>query len=97
RRIRCACMTARGLSLLRREPGISSDGNARLSALHRGDFSDVPALYYRCFLDPAAMAALGVKTPGTPASSSHGAIAIRSGDATPFSAFRFRLSRRLPS
>jgi len=31
-------MTARGLSLSRREPGISSDGNARLSALRRGDF-----------------------------------------------------------
>src|SRR5262249_45792121 len=33
-----ACMTARGLSLSRGEPVISRDGNARPSALHRGDF-----------------------------------------------------------
>ena len=56
-------------------------------------FSDVPALYYRCSLDPAAMAALGGHTPGTPASSSqtNGAVASRAGDATPCSALQDRL------
>ena len=34
---------------------------------------------------------LVVKTPGTPASSSHGAVAIRVGDATPYSALQDRL------
>jgi hypothetical protein len=59
-------------------------------------FSDVPALYYRCSLDPAAMAALGGQDSRDAGLPSVGAVANRSGDATPCSAFPVRLSRRLP-
>ena len=53
-----ACMTARGLSLSRREP---SAGATRRRASRRSTvtfFGPGPALYYRCSLDQAAMAAL---------------------------------------
>jgi hypothetical protein len=53
-----ACMTARGLSLSRREPGA---GATRRRASRRSTvtfFGPGPALYDRCSLDQAAMAAL---------------------------------------
>src|SRR5262249_33732315 len=86
-----ACMTARGLSLSRREPGA---GATRRHASRRSTvtfFGPGPALYYRCSLDQAAMAALGVVAPGTLGVVLPGAVANRSGDATPCSALQDRL------
>src|SRR5215467_6903330 len=92
-----ACMTARGLSLSWREPGA---GATRRRASRRSTvtfFGPGPALYYRCSLDQAAMAALWGRAPGTLDVALPGAVANRSGDVTPCSAFPVRLSRRLPS
>src|SRR5262249_6970191 len=92
-----ACMTARGLSLSRREPGA---GATRRRASRRSTvtfFGPGPAFCYRSSLDQAAMAALGVVPPGVLGVVLPGTVANRSGDATPCSAFPVRLSRRLPS
>src|SRR5215831_12764664 len=93
-----ACMTARGLSLLsRREPGA---GATRRRASRRSTvtfFGPGPAFCFRSCLDQAAMAALGVVAPGVLGVVLPRAVANRSGDATPCSAFPVRLSRRLPA
>src|SRR6516165_6724138 len=86
-----ACMTARGLSLSRREPGA---GATRRRASRRSTvtfFGPGPAFCYRSSLDQAAMGALGVVPPGVLSVVLPGAVANRSGDATPCSALQDRL------
>jgi hypothetical protein len=86
-----ACMTARGLSLSRREPGA---GATRRHASRRSTvtfFGPGPAFCFRSSLDQAAMAALGVVAPGVLGVVLPGAVANRAGDATPCSALQDRL------
>ena len=85
-------MTARGLSLSRREPGAGATRRhaSRRSVVAFFGTQDT-ALYYRCSLDPAAMAALGGQDSRDAGLPSVGAVANRSGDATPCSALQDRL------